>query len=139
MATHPARRRIELPAFVVALCVSAGGLLGAWAWWDAYSCTAELDEPKSALAKIVELEKKHKGEKGVYAGMEPCSFHPVGDTCLSRLGFSILGESLFAYRVDLTEAGFTATAVGAGGRHFGSVVRVDETGQLDLSGAMCGQ
>jgi hypothetical protein len=132
------RKQLALPVpWVAALVVAGVASLGAAAW-DARSCVGELEEAQNALVKILELERKYEAKAGRFAPMAPCHFTDDGAaTCVSRIGFSIIGTSHFAYRVDSDGETFIATAVGATDRHRGSVIRMDQTGRLDMSGAMC--
>lgn len=120
------------------LCATAAIASVSWAMWDDYACTAEQEEAVASLMKIHELEAAYKKARGTYEPMAPCSFTQEGRTCVSRIGFTMIGTSHFAYRVDLQGAGYLATAVGARGRHFGSVITIDQTGTLNMGAATCG-
>ena len=132
------RKQIALPIpWVVALVVCGLGAIGAAAW-DARSCVGELEEAQNNLMRILELERKYKARTGQFVSMAPCHFADDGSaTCVSRIGFSMVGNSNFAYRVDAEGDGFVATAIGISPRHRGSTVRLDHTGTLDMSGAVC--
>lgn len=132
------RKQLALPIpWVVALLV-CGFASAAYAAWDTVACVGELEEAQNALIKILELEKKYQAKNGRFVSMAPCHFTEDGNTtCVSRIGFSMVGTSHFAYRIDADDRGFVATAIGVSPRHRGSVVRLDETGALDLRAAVC--
>ncbi len=132
------RKQIALPLPWVVVFAVCGLSAVAAAAWDARACTAELEEAQNALMKILELERKYQAKAGRYAEMAPCSFTEDGaTTCVSRIGFSLVGTSHLAYRVDTDVKTFVATAIGVSPRHRGSVVRLDQSGALDLRGAVC--
>lgn len=136
--TDPKRRKqIKLPMAWVSLSVAVAACALMWWGWDSVSCTGELEEATSSLTRIYDLEQAYETKNGHYVGMAPCNFTEGGAVCVSRLGFSIVGNSHFSYRVDSDGETFTASAVGAGGRHFGSVLRVNDEGDFDLGGAQC--
>ena len=132
------RKQIALPIpWVVVLLVCGVASVG-YAAWDTRACVGELEEARNNLMRILDLERKYKVASGSFTPMAPCHFVDEGvATCVSRLGFTMIGTSHFAYRVDVAGDTFTATAVGVSARHRGSVVRIDQSGTLDLSGAVC--
>ena len=103
-----------------------------------WSCEAEELEAIRALELIHHRETKLKGTSGAYAPMDTCAFSEEGHGCVSKFGFFLPGDSTFAYRVVVTDAGFVATGVGASDRQFGAMFSIDQSGRLTRAG-VCGK
>ena len=109
-----------------------------WALTAGSGCKAQAFEAVRALELLHKREVAYRARNGEFTPMAPCTFSTEGARCFSRLAFTMSGDSSFSYRVELTDTGFVATAVGVTPEQYGAIYTITEAGVVDDSGAVCG-
>lgn len=107
-------------------------------WYYGRDCATQESEAQRMLQRIAELEAEKKKAAGTYAAMAECFFARQGalGDCAS-VGLTSNFPSRFAYRVDLTQSGFRALAIGQSADTFGSLITLTEAGEINDEASAC--